>query len=103
MLAPYGDSRFCEKLPVLTDGGMTEFVVYPAGIIDELNQFGETGFSGCQRLLGTPVLLVTVVFGERRPCPAQTETPALESGGLVGESGEVAFRCHGAGGRDHMP
>ena len=63
MLAPYGDSRICEKLPGLTDGGLTEFVVYPAGIIDELNQFGETGFSGCQRLLGTPVLLVTVVFG----------------------------------------
>ena len=82
---------------------MTQFVVYPTGIIDKLNQLRETGFGCCERLFGAAVFFVAEIFCECSACSAQAEAPTLESSSLISEAGEVAFRFHVAGGRDDMP
>jgi len=82
---------------------LAELVVYPSGIVNELHQLCETGFSCCERLLGAPVFFVAVIFREGSASSTKAEAPALEGGSLIGEAGEVAFRFHVAGGRDDMP
>ncbi len=95
-------SGLVEEFAALPDRGLTQFAVNAAGVVHQLNQFGETLLGSGERFLGSPIFLIAEIPGKRCSRPAQAEAPSLKGGGLVGEAGEVAFRFHGRYVKEHM-